>query len=110
VEFLACFADQRRQARLDVHVHVFELDFPVELTALDFLGDLFEAFADVCQFLLRQNLDTAKLLGVGQRAFDVLALQPLVKRHALAELLHELVGFAAESSVPHGSLRSSAEF
>jgi hypothetical protein len=38
VQLLAGVADQGREARLDVHVHVLALDFPGEFAAGDFLG------------------------------------------------------------------------
>ena len=39
VQALAGIADELDQARLDVQVHVLEVDLPVELAALDLLAD-----------------------------------------------------------------------
>jgi hypothetical protein len=46
VQFLAGDADALGQARLDVHVHVLELDAPLEAALLDLAADLAEARDD----------------------------------------------------------------
>jgi hypothetical protein len=51
VQALAGVAHQLRQAGLDVEVHVFQLQLPLELAAFDLGGDLGHAALDVGQVL-----------------------------------------------------------
>ena len=46
VQALAGVADERGQARLDVEVHVLEVELPLELAALDLRRDLRQAALD----------------------------------------------------------------
>ena len=102
VQALAGVADQRGQARLDVQVHVFEVELPLELAALDFAPDLRHAALDLREVAGADDLLRGQHLGVRERAFDIDQREALVEEHrrgvAFDELGHRL-GEAADQTL-----------
>ena len=66
MEFLASIADQFGQARLDVHMHIFEFQRPVELSSLNFSPDLVQPRAYLFDFLITEYTDAAEHVRMGQ--------------------------------------------
>jgi hypothetical protein len=94
VQPLARVADQRREARLDVQVHVFEIQLPFELAAFDFALDLRHAALDGGEVVGADDALRGEHRRMRERPFDVDERQPLVeedrRRVALDELRHRL--------------------
>ncbi|GAD22464.1 hypothetical protein AVS7_02224, partial [Acidovorax sp. MR-S7] len=90
VQALAGVAHQLRQARLDVQVHVLQVELPVEIAALDLLRDLRHAALDVRQVLRADDGLRGQHLGVGQAARDVGLPQALVEEHARRVALDQI--------------------
>jgi hypothetical protein len=94
VQALARVADQLRQARLDVQVHVLEVELPFEAPGLDLLVDLRHAAADRVEVGGGDDALRGEHVGMRQRAGDVGLPQPAVERHAgrvaLDQLAHRL--------------------
>ena len=92
VQALAGIAGELDQARLDVEVHVFEIDAPPEVSALDLLADGGEAALDGGKVGRRDHLRVGQHRRVRKAAGDVGAPEPLVERDAGRVTLHELAG------------------
>ena len=94
VQALAGIADQRRQARFDVQVHVFQIELPLELAALDFAPDLRHAALNRFQVVRADDLLRGQHRCVRERPFDVDEREPLVEEHrrriAFDEFRHRL--------------------
>jgi hypothetical protein len=93
VQALAGVAHQLGQARLDVEVHVFEVQLPLKGAGLDLAGDLRHALLDVGVVGGGNDFLRGQHLGVGERAGNVGLPQALVKEHA---------GRVALDQVAHG--------
>ncbi|MCY1179793.1 hypothetical protein D9M73_202080 [compost metagenome] len=100
VQFFTGHADAVGQARLDVHVDVFEVDAPVELTGLDFTLDGVQAIDDAVALGIGQHADLGQHGGVGDRAHDVVAVQALVEVYGSGETGDEGVYGLAEAAAP----------
>ena len=79
MELLAGDADAVGQARLDVHVHVFQVDAPVEAAGFDFRLDLLQAVDDRIALGVAQHADLGQHRGVGDGTHDVVAVETLVE-------------------------------
>ncbi len=100
VQALAGITDERRQPRLDVQVHVFEFELPLETAGVDIGFDLRQATLDVGRILLRDHALRGEHFGMGQRAGDVGRGQALVEGHAGGVALHQLAHRLAEQRRP----------
>ncbi|CFL96659.1 Uncharacterised protein [Bordetella pertussis] len=87
VQALAGVAHELHQALLDVQVHVFQVQQPLERAGVDLREDLLHAALDVGQVLGRDDALRGQHVGVRQRAADVVA------RHALVEIDRGRVAF-----------------
>ncbi len=100
VQLLAGDADAVGQARLDVHVHVFQIDAPVELAGFDLALDLGEAVDDRVALGDAQHAGLFEHGGVGDGAHDVVAVQALVEVDGGGEAGDEGVDRLAEAAAP----------
>ena len=82
VQALAGVAHELGQARLDVQMHVFEVELPFERAGFDLGGDLRHAGFDGFVVGAGDDALRGEHVGVGQRAGDVGQPQALVKKHA----------------------------
>jgi hypothetical protein len=89
-----------RQRLLDVHVHVLELHVPREAAALDLGEDGIEPGMDLVALARRDEPGVRQHGRVGLAAGDVKGREPMVKRHGLAELQHQLGGTRGEAPAP----------
>ena len=79
VQPFAGVTDELRQARLDVEVHVLELELPFEAAGVDLRTDLLHAALDVSAVLCGNHALCAQHLRVRQRGFDVGLCEPAVE-------------------------------
>ncbi|MND45824.1 hypothetical protein D3C80_366880 [compost metagenome] len=100
VQLLAGDADAVGQARLDVHVHVFQVHAPVEVAGLDLALDLLQAVDDGIAFRFVEHADLCQHGGVGDGAHDVVAIQALVEVNGRGETGDEGVDGLAEAATP----------
>jgi hypothetical protein len=100
VQPLARVAHQLRQPRLDVEVHVLELELPLEAAALDLAADLLQPSFDVGQVLCRDHLLCRQHARVRQAAGDVGARQALVEADAGGVALHQQIHRFGEQRRP----------
>ena len=100
VQALAGVADELRQARLDVQVHVLEVELPLELAGFDLLGDLRQAALDRGEVVGRDDALRGEHLGVRQAAVDVGAPQALVEADARGVALDQLAHRLGEQRRP----------
>ena len=100
VKLLPSDADIGGERRLDVHVHVFELDAPVELAAVDALANAGQPRDDGVALLGGEDALAGEHPGVGHRACDVVAVQSAVEVDRAGEGLDERVGGLAEAAGP----------
>ena len=82
VQALAGVADQLRQARLDVQVHVFQVKLPVEGSGLDLGGDTRQAALNGQLVLCADDALGRQHLGVRPRTGNVSLPESLVKKDA----------------------------
>ncbi|MCY1421274.1 hypothetical protein D9M71_369240 [compost metagenome] len=100
VQLLAGDADAVGQACLDVHVHVFQVDAPVEAAGLDFALDLLQAVDDGVALGVGQHADLGQHGGMGDGAHDVVAVEALVEVDGGGETGDESVDGFAEAAAP----------
>src|SRR5690606_10959072 len=79
VQLLAGDADAVGQARLDIHVHVFQIDAPVEGTGFDLGRDVLQIGDDLVALIAAQHAGLFQHGGVGDGAHDVVAVEALVE-------------------------------
>ena len=82
VQAFAGIADQSRQARFDVEVHVFEVELPLEMTGFDFSANRGHAVLNRLVVGGTDDALVAQHFGVRQAAGDVGQPQPFVKKYA----------------------------
>ena len=106
VELAADVADPLDQRPLDVHVDVFQLLAELEAAGGDFVADLLQAGDDLVALVVGQDADLGEHVGVGDRAADVVGVEPAVEAHAFGELLdavvHRLVKYTAPRLIGQG--------
>ncbi|MOA04207.1 hypothetical protein D3C78_1237510 [compost metagenome] len=100
VQLLAGDADAVGQTRLDVHVHVFQIDAPVELAGLDLGLDLLQAGDDGVALGGAQHAGLLQHGGVGDGTHDVVAVQALVEVDGSGEAGDEGIDRFAEPAAP----------
>ena len=100
VEPLAGVADAGGQEGLHVHVDVLVVGGEFHLAGLHVRQDAFQALGDGGHVLLGDDAAVAQHLRVGQRAGDVLLVQPLIELNGGVEVVDEGVGLLAEPPGP----------
>ena len=100
VQAFARFADALGQQGLHVHVDVLRVHHPVDFARLDVRQNPAQAFDNLVRVRLRDNALFAQHRRVGNRAGNILLRQPLIKRNAGMEIVHQPVGCLAEASSP----------
>jgi hypothetical protein len=88
------------QARLDIHVNVFESRVKGKYAALDFGFDCPQAGYDRFGVFGRDQLGPSEHLGMGDRASNIEARQCLVEVHGSGEALDGRIRGAAEATSP----------
>src|SRR5260370_1158439 len=74
-------ADQRGETRLDVEMDVLELGRELEVAGLDLRAHLEQAAPDCTPVLRRQDSPGDQHVAMGERARDVLRVEPAVETH-----------------------------
>ena len=100
MEFSAHVADPIHQRPLDVHVDVFQFRAEQELALLDFLADFAQGLLNLSALVGGDQSDFGQHLGVGDRAFDIMRIEPAIEAHAFGELLHAAVGRLVKHAPP----------
>ncbi len=100
VQLLADDADAVGQARLDVHVHVFQVHAPVEGAGLDLALDVLQVGDDLVALGIGQHAGLGEHGGVGDGAHDVVAVEALVELDGGGESGDEGVDGLAETAAP----------
>ena len=100
VELAADVADAVDQRPLDVHVDVFQLVAEREVAGGDLLADLLQAGDDLVPLVVGEDADLGQHVGVGDRAADVVGVEPAVEAHAFGELLDAAVRRLVEHTAP----------
>ena len=108
MEFPAHVADPLHQGRLDVHVDIFEFGTELEPILLNFLADFLQRLLNLLAFVGRNQADLGEHLGVGDRALNILRIEPAVEAHALGELLDAAVRRLLEHAPPRFFSHASA--
>ena len=93
-----CIPDELDETALDVHVHVFQLDLPVEGAGLDLLLYLHQTLGYPGAFGVAQHADGAQHAGVGDGTGDVLPVQALIEPDRCGKCLDEGVGGFRETA------------
>ena len=106
VQALARLADARGQERLDVHVDVLGVELEVHLARLDVLEQVLQARDDRVRIRRGQDPLLAQHRRVGDGAFDVLLVEPLVERDGGVEVVHHAVGGLFKASAPEFHVKS----
>ncbi len=88
MEFAAGVADALNQCPLDVHVDVFELRRVGKLACFDIGFDRQQALLNRAAFFRRKQSDLGQHRGMGDRAGDVMRVEPLIKADAFGKLLN----------------------
>ena len=99
---LAGVADERRQAPLDVEMHVLGLDRPLERARADLVADEGEAALDVGEVRSSDNPAGGEHPGVGERALDVEFGEPSIERHRRGITLDARIHRFGEAAGPGG--------
>ena len=82
MQALTGIANQLGQARLDVQVHIFQIQLPLKVAGFDVIRDLRHAALDGCVVVGADDALGRQHLGVGQTARNIYLPQALVKKHA----------------------------
>ena len=106
VQSLAGVADQVGQALFDVQMHVFEVEPPIELAALDLAADLRQPALDRGKVIRGDDLLLRQHRCVRQRAFDVDACQAPVEAHRGGVAQHEVRDRFLETAGPGAAFRA----
>ena len=85
---------------LDVHVDVFQLLAELELAGGDLVADLLQAGDDLVPLVVGEHADLGEHVGVGDRAADVVGVEPAVEAHAFGELLDAAVRRLIKNTTP----------
>ena len=86
----ACIAHQLCQARLDVQVHVFQVQLPVKLTLGNFITYLRHATLNVSPVLCTDDFLGRQHFGMGQAALNVRLPESFVEEDARGVALHKV--------------------
>ena len=88
------------QARLNIHMDVFELNRPSETTLGDFLLNFIQPANDCCEIRFADDADFAEHLRVCSRTLNVLTIHALIELHRGGKLLNKGIHALAESPTP----------
>ena len=100
MQFFSCFTDQRREPRLDVHMHVFQADRPVKISLLDILFDLLEAAENAVELGVAQYPHLFQHACMSAGTQDIVAVQALVKFNRCGKGFHEGVRGFGKAPAP----------
>ena len=100
VELAADVADAVDEGPLDVHVDVFQLLAELELAGGDFVADLLQAGDDLVPLVVGEDAHFGEHVGVGDRAADIVGVEPAVEAHAFGELLDTAVRRLVKHTAP----------
>ena len=100
MQLLASDTDAIGQARLDVHVDIFQCHRPFEFAAFDFTLDDGQAVDDGVALGIGEHARFGQHGGVGDGATDVLSVHALVKVDAGGEGLDKSIGGLGEAATP----------
>ncbi len=100
VQLLAGNTDAVGQACFNVHVHVFQIDAPVELASLDLGLDGVQAVNDGIALGVGQYAHLGQHCGVGDGAHDVVAIQALIEGDGGGETRDKRVDGFTEAAAP----------
>src|SRR5690606_10043733 len=93
-------ADAVGQARFDVHVHVFQIDAPVEGAGFDLSLNVLQVGDDLVALVGAQHAGLFQHGGVGDGAHDVVTVEALVELDGGGESGDEGVDGLAEAAAP----------
>ena len=100
VQLLAGHSDAVGQACFDVHVHVFQVNAPVEGAGFDFALDVFQIGDDLVTLIGVQHAGFFQHRRMGDRTHDVVAVEALVELDGGGESGDEGVDGLAETAAP----------
>jgi hypothetical protein len=95
-------ADERRQPALDVEMHIFGVERPLEGSGLDLAPHAREPALDRGEVAPRQDAGRGEHARVSERAFDVILGEPPVEGDRCRKALDLLVDRLPESTRPAG--------
>ncbi len=85
---------------LDIHMHVFEVRGPVEVTGVDGGQDFFQADGNLPGLFGAQHAHFGKHGGMGEGAANILAVEPAVEVHGGGKAGHEGIRGLGETPSP----------
>ncbi|RMM68329.1 hypothetical protein ALQ75_05465 [Pseudomonas savastanoi pv. glycinea] len=100
VQLLAGDTNAIGQACFNVHVHIFQIDAPLEIAGLDLGLDGVQAVNDGVTLGVRQNAHLGQHRGVGDGAHDVVAIQTLIEGDGGSETRDKRVDGFTEAAAP----------
>ena len=100
VELAADVADAVDERPLDVHVDVFQFLAERECAGGDLVLDLLQAGDNLMSLVVGKDPDLGEHQSVGDRAADVVRVEPVVEGHALGELLDTAVRRLVKHTAP----------
>ncbi len=100
MEFAAGIPQPVDQRPLDVHVDVFEFHTEAELSLLNFSANVRQGLLNLKAFVGGKQPLAGEHLGVSDRGFDILSVQPPIKAHTFRELLDAAVCGLIEDPTP----------
>ena len=100
VQLLAGDADAVGQPGFDIHVHVFQIDAPIEAAGLDLALNILQVGDDLVALVCSQYPGLFQHGGVGDRTHDVVPIEALVELDGGGESGDEGVDGLAETAAP----------
>ena len=100
MQLLAGIADAIGERLLDVHVHVFQCDLPLEIACANLIADSVQAVNNGGHFLVGQHAHAPQHGGVRNAALDVVGRQARIKADGLGKGLDQWISGFVESTVP----------
>jgi hypothetical protein len=100
MQFLAGLANALDQSRLDVHVDVLEGNRPGEVALIDVREDAFQAIDNPPAFRVTYDASMRQHARMGNRAGDVVPVEPVVEADRGGECLDEGIGRFGEATAP----------
>ena len=100
MQLLAGNTNQIRQCRFDVHVDIFQLDGPVELTAGNFCLYLFQTVNNGIAFFFSQYVDMSQHSGMGNGTGNILLIHALIKTDRSGKCFNKGIGWFSKAAIP----------
>ena len=110
MQAFACVADFVGEAAFDVHVHVFQIERPLQAACFDFGLDFGHAALNIGQILRGEHAGFVQHLRVRQRALDVPAGKALVETNRAGVLFDEFGHGLVETAGPGFLLAHGVSF